>query len=337
MIFAQGVRVPQTAKPPTNLARPIPVLPETWVKKFLQLPADRPFTSSEARALGVNYVDLRRFVEHGLLIHPIRGAYVPAVLPDDLELRVKVLKLVVPSDCVVTDRTAGWLWGANMILAPGDHLKVPRVSVFCPPGLRLRNGLTDSGERQFAPGDVMELDGLLVTSPLRTACDLGRLLHRDQALAALDSLTALGSFTLDQLLEATLRFKGYRGVVQFRTLVLVVDPRAESPGESILRLRWLDAGLPRPDCQVGVERPWGEPYAIDIGLPELRFGSEYDGEEFHGPERAEHDEQRREWLRTERGWMIEVASKRDVFGPTADIHASLRRGYDEALRTLSVR
>lgn len=324
----------------TGRAIPAPdaVLPDHLVAKYLALPGDRPFTSAEARELGIGYPLLRKFVQHGLLAHPIRGVHVSPALQDSLELRIAILKLVVPRDCVVTDRTAGWLWGANMILAPNDHLRVPRVSVFCPPGLRLRNGLTDSGERTFAPGDVLELDGLLVTAPLRTACDLGRLLHRDQALAALDSLSALGDFTVDELQAATTRYKGYRGVIQLRILVLVVDPRAQSPGESILRLRWLDTGLPRPECQVEVERPDGLlPYAIDIGLPELRFGSEYDGEEFHGEDREEHDEDRRGWLRDERGWIIEVARRRHIHGPVQDIHVTLRTGYERALRSAALR
>ena len=36
-----------------------------------------------------------------------------------------------------------------------------------------------------------------------------------------------------------------------------VDPDSQSPGESILRLRWLDVGLPRPRCQVEVPAPGG--------------------------------------------------------------------------------
>ncbi len=89
--------------------------------------------------------------------------------------------MVVPEDCVVTDRTAAWLWGAGSALAPNDHLKVPKASVFAPPGRRLRNNLTASGERMLTDRDVVELGGLLVTTSLRTACDLARLLHRDQA------------------------------------------------------------------------------------------------------------------------------------------------------------
>ena len=270
-------------------------------------------------------------VAAGLLQHPMRGVYVPVRLEDTLALRVEVLKLVVPEDCVVTDRTAGWLWGANMILAPNDHLATPKVSAFCPPGSRLRNELTNSGERGLIPADVVELNGLLVTTPLRTACDLGRLLYRDQAFAALDSLAALGRFTLPELELSVTRFKGYRGVIQLRAFVPLVDPRSQSPGESILRLRWYDTALPRPECQVEVPTPWRSSYWLDIGLPEIRFAAEYDGEEFHGDDDEAHDAERREWMRTEEGWTIVVARRANVFGQHQDVHAMLRSGYRDAL------
>ena len=147
----------------------------------------------------------------GLLRHPVRGLYVRAEVEDSLSLRIQMLRLVVPRDCVVTDRTAAWLWGAAAALAPGDHLVTPAISVFAPPGRRLRNGLVDSGERRLSPDDVQELDGLLVTTPLRTACDVARLLPPDHALAAMDALAAVGPFTVDELNAEVARFKGYRG------------------------------------------------------------------------------------------------------------------------------
>jgi hypothetical protein len=280
----------------------------------------------------VGYPQLRALVGRGLVTRPVHGVYAVATVPDTLAFRVRVLKLVVPDSCVVTDRTAGWLWGANMILAPNDHLVTPRVSVFCPPGCRLRRAITASGERRLAPHDVREIDGLRVTTPLRTAGDLGRLLHRDQAIAALDSLARLGAFTLDELVAETTRFRRYRGVIQLRALVLLVDPRSESPGESVLRLRWIDVGLPRPECQVEVPNDWGTSYWVDIGLPELRFGAEYDGEEFHDDAQHAHDAQRREWLRDERGWTIEVSRKTNVFGSHQDVQSNLRVAYDRVVR-----
>lgn len=289
-----------------------------------------PFTTKEALEAGATFRRLRAWAEAGLLAHPLRGVYHSPILPDDLDLRVAVLRLVVPEDCVVTDRSAGWLWGANMILAPGDHQQTPKVSVFSPPGHRLRNGLTAGGERILTEDDVVDLAGLRVTTALRTAGDLGRLLHRDQAFAAMDSLTGLRMFTVDELLRSVVRFAGYRGVVQLRALAPLVDPGSQSPGESVLRLRWIDLGLDRPQCQVPVRGPNGATWWVDMGLPDQRFGAEYDGEEFHGQDQQAHDSWRRDWLRRAQGWTIVVARKHNVYGHRQDIDSLLLAGAARA-------
>lgn len=313
--------------------REMPVL----IGREAPVPDDRPFTTAQAVSAGVSRYRLGQWVKEGLLRHPLRGVFHAAQLVDDLDLRIEILKLVVPAPCVVTDRTAAWLWGATMALAPNDHLVTPPVSVFCPPGHRLRNGLVASGERQLRSGDVAELRGLRVTTPLRTACDLGRLLHRDQALAAMDALTRLGAFTPDRLVEQTGRFKGYRGVVQLRCLASYVDPGAASPGESVLRLRWLDVGLPRPQCQVPVPSPSGGLWWLDMGLPELRFAAEYDGEAFHTEADRVHDDARRDWMRRVEGWTVVVARRHDVHGPHQDIHRMLLEGVRVARAALGKR
>lgn len=297
-----------------------------------RLPQDRPFAAAEALDAAVTWSQLRDLVREGLVAHPVRGVYAVPELTDDLELRLAMLRLVVPADCVVTDRTAAWLWGATTALAPNDHLKAPPVSVFAPPGRRLRNGLVASGERRLGAQDVVALDGLLVTSPLRTACDLGRLLHRDQAFAAMDALAALRHFTLTELLLEVHRFKGYRGVVQLRSLAPRVKPGSQSGPESILRLRWEDEGLPEPECQVEVEGPDGS-FFLDVGNREHRLAAEYDGEEFHGAEQRDHDSTRRAWITTNHGWVIVVVRKENIFGRRQNAHLLLRAGYECALRS----
>jgi very-short-patch-repair endonuclease len=258
-------------------------------------------------------------VDIGLVRRPIKGIYVLAETEDTLSLRLAVAKLVVPDGCVVTDRAAGWIWVGDRMLAPNQHLAVPTLTVFCKPGHRLRNGLTESGERIFLPRDLTTVGGLTVTTPLRTACDLGRLLHRDQAFAALDTLLGLGAFTLEELVAEVIRFKGYRGVIQLRAFAPLADPRSQSQFESILRLRWYDAGLPRPQLQVEVPTSWGTSYWLDIALPDELFAAEYDGEEFHGDEERDHDDSRRHWMSTERDWRIVVARNASVTGPHQDI------------------
>ena len=103
------------------------------------------------------------------------------------------------------------------------------------------------------------------------------------------------------------------------------------------RLRWLDVGvLPPPELQIEVAHPLGWSYWIDLGVEELRFAVEYDGEEWHRrtPGQRERDLRRRTWLRDERGWIIEVVGKENVFGPHRDIEAILVSGYREARRRL---
>lgn len=260
----------------------------------------------------------------------MRGVYHVAGLRDSLELRLECLRLVVPPDAVVTDRTAAWLWGTPHALAPGDHLVVPALSVYRPPGYRLRNKLVASGERMLSVDDIESRGGVSVTTPLRTACDVGRLLHRDQALGALDALARACELTPDHFASALPRFRGYRGVRQLRQLVPLVDPRSESPGESILRLRWHDLGsMPRAVPQVAVPGPKGL-YYPDLGADEVPYGAEYDGAEWHGPERREHDRDRREWIRAHSGYVVDVFTAEDISGRDQAVWSRLSAGVRRA-------
>jgi hypothetical protein len=205
-------------------------------------------------------------------------------------------------------------------------------------GCRLRNGISASGQRTMPDRDVEVIHGLRVTTRLRTTHDLGRLLPRDQAFAAIDAMLRLGGLDKAELVATTSRYKGYRGVRQLRALVPLADHRAESPGESVLRLRWLDCvDLPRPEPQVPVLGPRATTLWVDVGVPELRFGAEYDGEEFHGDERAEHDAARREWLDQYADWELVVLRRSQVFGRHEHTDVLLRQGMRRALRRLGRR
>ncbi len=301
------------------------------------LPLDQPFGGAAALAAGLTQNDLARLVSAGYLRHPMTGVYAAAQVPDSLDHRAAVVRLVIPPDGIVTDRTAGWLHGAPMILAPNDHLLVPHVSAFVRrEGGRLRNEMTDSGQRMMPASDIVEMAGLRVTTPLRTACDLGRLLHRDHAFAALDMMLRLRAFSRDELIDCVRRFRGYRGVRQLRVFAPLADARSESPGESAVRLRWLDMGsLPRPEPQRPVRGPGWSTYWLDLGVDELWFAVEYDGEEFHSSsEQRESDRIRREWVASHTPWQIEVVTKENVFGRRRDIEGILLEGVAQARRRL---
>lgn len=299
-----------------------------------RLPIDRPFTFGEAGELGVAPRALTALCRVGIVRRLVKGVYVAATVPDTLRLRCDGLRLVVPPGAVVTDRTAGWLHGADMILPPNAHLEVPPISVFHRSmGGRLRNDICASGQRMMPDRDVEVLHGLKVTTRLRTAHDLGRLLPREQAFAAIDAMLRLGGFDKVELVATIQRYRGHRGVRQLRALGPLTDHRAESPGESVLRLRWLDCvDLPRPEPQVPVPGPGGATLWIDVGVHGLRFGAEYDGEEFHGDEQAEHDASRRDWLDQRADWELVVVRREQVFGRHQSTDVLLREGLRRALR-----
>ena len=265
-----------------------------------------------------------------------KGLYVAAVVPDCLELRTRALALVVPPTAVVTDETAAWLFGADTLPA-GGHLDVPAVSMFQLAGNnRLRNELCSSGERALTSGDIMVLNGVQVTTPIRTAWDLGRLKNRDRAMAALDALLRLAAFEKEDLMAGVERFRGQRGVVQLRELAPLADARAQSPAESVLRLRWLDGpNLPAPTPQVPVlDQRGNEVFHMDLGVPELKFAAEYDGEQWHSsiPDKA-YDASRRVWSERQ-GWTIRVFFKENVFGANQNVWVILQDGVTEARKKL---
>lgn len=315
------------------LRQPVPAL----LDSRFPLPLDQPFTTAMARSAGIGRHALQRLLHQGLIRRMVKGVYAAAQAEESLILRAEALSLIVPENAVITDWTACWLFTG--ILPFGWHLDMPPVQLFRHAGhTRLRNELCASGERTFSSFDLMELHGLVVTTPLRTALDLGRLANRDNAIAALDALLRHGQFSRGQLLGSLDRFKGFRGVIQLRALAPLVDARSESPGESVLRLRWLDCSdLPPPEPQISVRINAAEVARLDLGVEELRFAVEYDGEQFHSlAEDREHDERRRSWLSTERGWLIKVVGRKNLFGVTRNIEAILDAGVREARQRLGM-
>jgi very-short-patch-repair endonuclease len=291
-----------------------------------------PFTTAEARTAGISRKVLRRMVVQGLLREPLRGVYIDSAQPDSVLLRARSAAKVIPAGAVVCDRTALWIHGAE-IVGPDGRYEFPPIDVFRLAGLaRVRRPQCRGGTRTLEPRDLMEVDGVLVTTPLRSALDLGRLTRREDALAALDALMRVGGFRVPDLTAELPRFRGARGVRQLRQLVPLADGRAESPAESLTRLRLLDAGLPAPAVQFEVCNVIGVViYRLDLAYPELMLAIEYDGQEHHtsSADRA-HDRERRAYLRR-LGWTFVILTADDVYGRDAQVAEIVRRERDRLL------
>jgi hypothetical protein len=278
-----------------------------------------PFTSAEARALGFSRKRLASAVSNGLARRVFHGVYLRADRPDNLETRAACAARVVAPGSVLRERSAAWLHGLDVFTYP-EHDVIPPLET-CVARFRApsdRRGV-DGGTRDLAPEDVMTIHGVRVTTPLRTALDLGCNLRRRDALAALDQFMRLHGLTRDQLGRGALRFVRRRGVVQLRQLIPLADPRAESPRETWTRLEIIGAGRPAPELQFWIEIDGVPTYRLDLAYPRRRGVVEYDGEDFHDltEEQRRHDSGRRAWLE-EHGWTIVVVRKGDFTGAGLD-------------------
>jgi hypothetical protein len=169
-----------------------------------------PFRSNALDTVGLSRQQLRRLVCEGAVRRVIRGVYVDADLEDTQELRIAAVALVIPPSHVIRDRTAAWLHGVD-VFTYAEHDVLPPVEACAlrgkaPSG---RAGV-DGRTRDLAQADIMTLDGLLVTTPLRTALDLGCILRRREATAALDAFCRLHGLTKAQLVVGAKRYRRRR-------------------------------------------------------------------------------------------------------------------------------
>lgn len=277
--------------------------------------AARPFTAAQAADVGVPDRSLRRLVAAGAVVSPLDGVYRAEALPETLDVRAQACALVLPPGAALCRGTAAWLYGVDT-RRPGEHHRPPALECVVPLGrvpLRYRDGGLVSYQAPMPASDVVVVGSVPTTTPLRTACDLLRLRPGFIALAAADALARLNLIDVDELPDAIERWRGHRGMTTARMLARIVDAGAASPGESWMRLRFADAGLPRPQLQIPVGGSPGSPrYLLDSGWPGRLVAAEYDGEEFH--QDVEQDQLRRKILRDEFGWETVVARKGDVLG-----------------------
>ena len=244
-------------------------------------------------------------------------------LPDDVPTLVRAASLWLGGDLVACHTTAALLWGFDL-RAPGTALSEPVH--FLGPG-DMDNRLL--GRLQVHPSslgtdDAVLHKGVWCTPPARTACDVARLGARIDALATLDAALRSGTCNRDQLAASYERQRGLRGVVLLKQVIPLSDERAESPMESRMRWRFLDAGLPQPDLQVevGSGHRW---HKLDIGWREHRVGAEFDGLEAHMTRRQLADDRdRHNWL-TERHWTLLHFTAVDVYRRWDPMVASVRR------------
>ncbi|HEU0190455.1 MAG TPA: hypothetical protein VFR17_04180, partial [Mycobacterium sp.] len=187
-----------------------------------------------------------------------RGVYVPVRAEPTLRDRTVGAWLSSGRQAVIAGAAASALHGAQWV---DDDIDIELVSDSTRPqrGLKVR-------DETLAPDEVTRRSCLPVTTPARTAYDLGRHLPRDRAVARMDALARATPFATEDVLLVAKCHSRARGLRRLRTALDLVDAGAASPKETWLRLVLIDAGLPRPATQIMVYdgSPW--PFAhLDMG------------------------------------------------------------------------
>lgn len=183
---------------------------------------------------------------------------------------------------------AAWLWSGRKGVVSGVAASAMHgakwIESDIPIELNLAHNKSPSGltirRDTLLDTEVVQLDGMPVTSVERTAFDLARRGPVGKAIERLDSLARATRFTgadVLAIMEAHPRVRGRRRVAD---LLERIDAGAQSPKETWLRLLLIDAGFPRPSTQIPIPGPDGYPrYFLDLGWEEFQVAAEYDGEQ----------------------------------------------------------
>jgi hypothetical protein len=208
---------------------------------------------------------------------------------------------------------AGWLWsGRNAVVAgrsAAAMLGADWITTDTPVDLIHGNRnvpprITTHADR-ITDDQVISIDHIPVTSPARTALDLGCWYPLSRAVAYLDALARATRFDPDEAADLAARYPGRRGIRGARRALSLLDGGAQSPKETWLRLLLIDAGLPRPATQIPVHDWAGSLVAyLDMGWPDLMVAVEYDGEQHRTDRRQYTWDLRRLEVLEHLGWIV---------------------------------
>lgn len=231
------------------------------------------------------------------------GLYVPSEVDATLvEQRILEQAQRLPEGGVVTGWAALRLHGGGFFsgLTEGGRSELP-VPLLAPPGTDLRRVPAISVRRERLPDeDVTRVWTIPCATALRATFDEARVSgDLRTAVVVLDMAMAAGLVTAATLAQYVAGRTGWAGLSRVRDALALADHGSRSPQESVLRLIWeLDAGLPRPRCNVEVADLAGNRVGRpDLLSEEFAVVGEYDGAMHRGRERHRQDVRRADAFR----------------------------------------
>jgi hypothetical protein len=264
---------------------------------------------AQALALGVGPAQVRAQVRRGVWRHVAPGVLGFPGHPDSLRRRCWIAVLHAGDGAAISHRSAATLLSMHPLdrdpaadgRAAPIELIVPRSSSRALPGTRRHR------PRSFDPGQVEQVDGLPVTSPVRTVLDLSSVLFVPRLARVVENCEVDGICSVVAVGAelARVRRPGLAGVRRLEQVLDHLGPGEGLPHSELERLgdcvRRL-AGLPEPLHEHPLPSARGRLGFVDRAWPAAMMIVEYDGRRWH-TRRAEIDrDHRRDLEASALGW-----------------------------------
>jgi hypothetical protein len=227
--------------------------------------SSHPFRGSAAVHSGL-------LTEHDLRTR-YRRLYRNIYLDNDIELtarlRAEAAWMSAGPDAVLVGSSAAAVYGARWLDAdaPAEIVRTDRRATS---GLRVRS-------YHLAPEDIQFSGGMRLTTPARTALDIGRLTPQAQAVPMLDALMHATELDRHAIWALADRHRGMRGIRAAKLSVALADGGARSPLQSQVRLALSSLCEWPIETQIPFYDDWGLVFTrVAMGWPRLKLAVECD-------------------------------------------------------------
>ncbi|HEY9350176.1 MAG TPA: DUF559 domain-containing protein [Acidothermales bacterium] len=299
----------------------------------------RPVRLRDLRDAGISRAELRG----PLWQLPARGVRLWGGESERIDpaVRTQAVAVALPSDAALTGWAAAYLLGVTdldgVTWTRQGEVQLDVVVARTADRTRIRRPGVTTVRSELSGSDVVEVDGVRVTSPVRTAFELLRRGPLVEAVVAVDAMLHAGVVRLDDLNAYISQRRRWKGVPTARRALALANAAAESAMETRLRLLLVLGGF----RSLAVNVPLYDTFTTQhLGRPDLLEEEaglviEYDGADHRQVDRHRADNAREHALESA-GLTVVRFDGHDVFvtpGRTLDVaHAARRRGLDRDRR-----
>lgn len=255
---------------------------------------DNVISRAQLIALGVGRRTIARQLERGRWQRLHRGIYLIGPAPPTLRAKTRAAALSCGEGSIVSHRSAAAIYG--LMPPAGDvHITVPGRN----PGNR--DGVRTHRVTTLSFIDAVIRDGLRLTSPARTICDVAGTEPpgvTERALTEAQVQRLVTTQAIEAVIERTPTLKG-SSVIRALLRAGVESGYTRSEAERRMRRLAAAAGLDQPQLNVPVLG-----YVVDFLWPAQRLVVEVDGYQFHGHRQKFESDRRRDQQLVAAGYRV---------------------------------